>query len=52
MKEEESFRREDIEWLKTQIEKMDTEENLEENSLKQILDDELNEFLMQLTCET
>jgi len=48
MKEEEGFRREDIEWLKTQIENMDTEENQEENSLKQILDD----FLDELICET
>ena len=50
--EEEGFRREDIEWLKKQIEKMDSEENLEENSSKQILDDELNEFFMKLSRES
>ena len=49
MKEEEDYRREDIEWLKKQIEKMDSEENLEENSTRQILDDELNEFFMKLS---
>ena len=51
MNEEEGFRREDIEWLKKQIEKMDSEENLEENSSKQILDDELNDFFMKLSRE-
>ena len=52
MKEEEDYRREDIEWLKKQIEKMDSEENLEENSTRQILDDELNEFFMKLSCQS
>ena len=52
MKVEEGFRKEDIEWLKKQIENMDSEENFDENSSRQILDDELNEFYMKLSRES